>query len=221
MTTVLSHSNVSVFERCKFQFKAKFVDKLFPFVETTAMKNGNDCHASIKSRLGAAHTPLPPQYSELEQFVAPLAHVPGLLVEKALGMTRQGKPTGFFDKDVWARGRLDACAVNKDQAVLFDWKSSAKPYDCDDAELQIHGGILQAHFPTITKASGYYVFVSPAERAPYIGVEHKMDAEKALTHLHDVSDQIDEASRTGHYPPTPNPLCPWCSVKTCAFHPDN
>ena len=49
-----------------------------------------------RSRSGYANkTPLPEEFSKWEHFAVPFdAHL--TIVEQKLGMTREGKPTGFF-----------------------------------------------------------------------------------------------------------------------------
>lgn len=88
---------------------------------------GDQAHKAIEKYLRDG-VELPEEFKKYKTWVDIAAALPGeKLIEAKLGMTIDGKSTGFFDKDVWWRGLPDFACINKEKKVahVVDWKGLA------------------------------------------------------------------------------------------------
>src|SRR5216684_1902995 len=74
------------------------------------------------------------------------------------GITKLGKPTGFFDKDVWLRCKIDVTMLNGTAVFLSDFKTGNSKYE-DPFELEIQALTLKAAIPAITKIAGHFAWL--------------------------------------------------------------
>ena len=75
-----------------------------------------------------------------------------------LGVTAKGSATGFFDKDVWGRGKADCVLMSDDAAYLADWKTGGSKYE-DPFELAVQAMLLNAKFPGLRTIRASYVWL--------------------------------------------------------------
>lgn len=142
-------------EICPHQAAERFIYKRVPFVETPQMKRGNDVHKAMEQRIGRQRRPLPvdmPYEHFAKSFDGRKVHP-----EIKLGVTKDGRATGFFDTDVFGRGKLDCPVVGGDQAFIPDWKTGKIRED--PFELAIGAVLLKAKFPHLTKIVGRYIWL--------------------------------------------------------------
>ncbi len=131
--------------------------------------------------------------------------------EKKTGITKDGKPTGFFDKDVWLRCKIDATMLNSTAVFLADWKTGGSKYE-DPFELEIQALTLKAAIPQINRIAGHYVWLKENR----IGQTHDLsDFAATWARINNKVERIEDAMKDGDWPKNKNPLCGWCSVKDC------
>ena len=206
---IASHTFLDTFERCPKQAWHKYVAKDLPFVETEQMRWGTRVHKALEHRV-KDKTPLPEDMKPYEKFAAVLdgwnCHV-----EAKLGMTINGRGTGFFSDNVWCRGKVDVATTQGPICVILDWKTG-KPRE-DEAELERFAYMLRANNDELKYFSGRYVWL----KEDRIGQEHVLDPDARLTKDKRLMDQVGALQKNGvAWPAHENGLCRnYCDVVSC------
>jgi hypothetical protein len=142
-----------------------------------------------------------------------------LLVELKLGVRRDRSACDFFDDEVYARGVLDLVVrSNKhpDVALLIDHKTGKVREDA--SELRFHAMLLKAHFPFLKSIKGWYNWLNICKMGT---VYDLTSTEPEWTRIKTRHAQIAQMHALGEpaFAPRQGPLCPWCPVVACRFHP--
>ena len=133
------------------------------------------------------------------------------LGEMKVGVTRKGAPTGFFDKDVFLRGKIDATMVNGPAAFIADWKTGNSKYE-SPFELEVQALMLRAARPTLTRIAGHYVWL----KEDRIGQTYDLsDVSSTWARVNNKVEVIEDCMASGEWPKSKNPLCGYCPVKDC------
>jgi len=206
---VLTYTMLSTFEICPHQCFRRYVKRDLPYVETPEMRWGNEVHAAFEYRVGG-RAQLPVNMIQWEPFAAALDGL-NCKTEVKLGITREGKPTGFFDNDVWFRGKADVVAISGDTAFLPDWKTSKKPRE-EPFELATNGMLVKAHNPYLTKITGSYVWLHPQK----MGLHHDVsDVNSTWAKVNNMAEEMRDCMRSGEWEKKQSPLCGWCNCFDC------
>lgn len=209
---VYSYTMLSTADNCLHKCYRMYVKRDIPYVETVEMKWGNDVHSAFEYRLGGK--PLPVNMAHWEPIVSVYAERKAI-PEMKLGMTRQGKPTGFFDADVFLRGKADAVIRNGQVAFLGDWKTGNSKYE-NPFELEIQGLMVKAQMPNLRKIAGQYIWLKENR----VGQVYDLsDFSSTWARVNNKVEVIEDAMASGEWPKTKNPLCPWCGVLDCENNP--
>lgn len=205
---VYSFTLLKTADNCMHKMWRQYIKKDIPYVETPEMKWGNDVHTAFEYRLGGK--PLPQNMMHWEPLVSVYADRKAK-AEMKLGITRQAKPTGFFDRDVYIRGKIDAALVNGENAFLPDWKTGSSKYE-DPFELEIQALMLKALMPNLKRIYGHYVWLKENR----VGENHDLsDVNSTWAKVNNKVEAIEDHMAEGEWPKTKNPLCGWCPVKDC------
>lgn len=208
---VYSYTLLNTFDICPHQMYRRYVKKDQPFVETPEMAFGNKVHSAMEYRIGGK--PLPADMQHWEPLAAAFAR-PTARSEMKMGLTKQGKPTGFFDQDVWLRGKVDVTIIEGTAAFLPDWKtgkSREHPF-----ELEIQALMVHAANPYLTKIAGCYVWLKENR----MGQVHDLsDTRSTFAYVSNKVEQIEDCMKSGDWEKKKGPLCSWCSCVDCEFNP--
>ena len=181
------------------------------------MAEGNAIHLAMENRLRIKQ-PLPPKYAQWEPFAAPFDARQALMVEEKLGVTKDGKPCGFFDKDVFFRGKIDVAIVNGNNAYICDWKSGGSKYE-DSFELEIGAVLLQAKFnlfdPYVRTIKGQYVWLVENRLGALYDLS---DTNKTFAKMKRLMDEIERDRARDWFEKRKSGLCGWCPVKACEHY---
>jgi hypothetical protein len=210
MILIGSFTILNTYRNCPEQMRRRYITKdLGAFVETPEMKWGNDVHAAFETRI-AARKPLPVNMQQWEAFAAPFdAHK--VLVEQKLGLTAEGKATGFFDKDVWFRGKVDTAIVNGVSAYMADWKTGNSKYE-DPFELATGALMLKAHYPNLKRVKGNYVWLKENRTGQLYDLSDFRETWREVCRL---MSEIETDWQQDFWEKRKSPLCGWCNVKDC------
>lgn len=178
------------------------------------MRWGNETHTAFEVRIKHG-TPFPKEMAKFEAIAAPLVAA-GAVAEKMLGITASGELCDFFAPNVWLRGKID-CTVHRDPAALIaDWKTGKRREE--RSELEIHGLLLKAWKPTVTKITAYFVWLQDNEIGRPFDVS---DTEKTMAEVRSTMNTVANCIEVEDFPKRPNPLCGghWgsCEVWDCEF----
>jgi hypothetical protein len=189
-----------------------------------ASEHGNAVHKALEERI-KHDKPLPEAYQKYNSMVQSVinAYKPGTKVyaELKMGLTKEFKPCGFFDRDVWGRSAADVVLKVNDSILVFDWKTGknneGKKYNIGDAQHKIMAAFLFKHFPTVKRIVGVNLYLESNE----VGQPYSFDATDTRAIWTDILVKIQKMERalaTMTWQAQPSGLCGWCPVKTCEFN---
>lgn len=208
----ISHTHLKTFEQCPKKYYHLYVARDAPKEQSEAMDFGTKVHTALETRVRDGVV-LPDEFAPYEKFAAVLDDHPKKVELKA-GINIQGRACGFFDSEVWIRGKLDISIVYDQLATILDWKTGKSREDPD--ELEIFGVLLKAAQPQLQRITGHYVWLKEDK----LGEPHDLsDTAVKLAQLRGRYEHIEKAARFKDYPAEQGPLCPWCPIKSCQFHP--
>ena len=194
---------------CAHQAYHRYIAKSTPYVETPAMKQGNEGHAAFEHRVGGGK-PLPVDFQKWEPFAAAFDGY-SAQVEQKLGLTAEGQPCGFFDGNVRFRVKIDVSLVSGETAHITDWKFGSSKFE-DPLELAIGAMHLHAKHPQLKKISGHYIWL----KEDRVGQTHDLsDTLATWTRANKILQSMEDARLSGEWPKKPSGLCSWCDVKSC------
>ncbi len=196
-------------EICPHQMAHRYVWKTLPFVETDAMRWGNQVHTAMELRIGGKK-PLPVDMQKWERFAVPFDAY-RITPEMKLGVTRDGKPCDFFDSNVWFRGKIDVPIVNGEAAAIFDHKTGSSKYE-RSFELETGALLLKAKYPQIKTAKGHYIWLAEDR----LGQPYDLsDFHATWLRMRYLAEQIEADKARGQFEKRKSGLCGFCDVRTC------
>ena len=213
-----SHSGLKDYEGCARRFHEVKVLKNYPFQETVHTKYGKQVHEAAEMYVKNG-TPIPPEYSFMEPIMESLMKIKGRkFPELEMGVREDLTPCGFGDDDVWARGIADLVIIDDDglKAWVVDYKTGNDRYP-DRDQLILMSLMVFAHFPHIRQVNSSLLFVVKGSM-----VKSKMEADQKDFHWGLYRERVAKLKASYEnnvWNPTSTPLCGWCQVKSCEFHP--
>lgn len=212
-----SYSKLKNFEVCpkrmyEMDIAKNYVEELDP---NGALAWGNRVHDELKRTLqgGALSADLQPL---LQHWVDRVKAGPGqLLVEQKYAITRMFQKTAYFADDVWYRGIGDVVRIDRDLALVLDWKTG-KILE-DSVQLMLMAQCLFAHYPALRYVRAEFVWIKDDCTSPELFSRQEV-ADQWVGLLDRVND-MEQAAKAMNYPPKPNRLCKnYCAVTSCPFH---
>jgi hypothetical protein len=213
-----SHSALKDYEGCPKRYQEVKVLKNFPFTETEATRYGNEVHKALELYIRDGK-PVPPEYAQFVPVVDALMQRPGRkLAEQQMALTKDLKPCGWRDKEVWVRGIADLLILDDENmtAWVVDWKTGSNKYP-DRDQLRLMALMVFAHYPHIRKVNAALLFIVKNDM-----VKLSMTVDQADTAWWDYRERVarlEQAFATDVWNAKPSPLCPWCPATTCVHHP--
>lgn len=212
---IYSYSLLNTYDICPKQAYHRYWIKDVPYTETEAMKWGNQVHTAFENRINKG-TPLPEGMEKFEKYADFGPYM--VKAEVKLGITAGGHPCDFFSDTVWLRGKVDVFILHKDRlgiGYIRDWKTGKRREDPE--ELAIGAVLVKADHPYLEIIKGDYVWL----KDDAIGRQHDLSAtDQKLEMLQAKIDEIEHQVEMDYMPPKQGPLCGWCPVKQCSFHPE-
>ena len=207
-------TNLNTFKAvCEHQAYRRYIKKDQPYVETPEMKWGNEVHTAFEHRLSNARKPLPENMRQWDNFATPFDKY-NVLTEVKMGMTDRARSTGFFDNDVWFRGKADAAIINGKTAYIIDWKSGGSKYE-DPFELETNALLLKIKFPELTKVVGSYAWLKENRMSKQYDLSRFKETFLEIKRLMEL---IAEKRVSGEWVKRKSGLCGFCSVSDCEHH---
>jgi hypothetical protein len=217
-----SYSKLKNYEACPQKHLKVDLDKTFEEAQTPQLKDGNDFHDAMKVAVSSG-SPLPPPLAKFQKWVDKLTLVSNpyqiIQVEQKLAITKDLKPCGFFDKDVWFRGVVDylkLVPVGKSQlALAVDYKTG-KLLD-DPVQLALFAQLIFSHHPNTLKIRTEYLWTQEDDTTREDFVPE--DMVQLWTLLLPRVAALEKSYDTGDYPVKPSGLCKkHCPVASCAHY---
>ena len=197
------------YRNCGHAMFRRYLKKDIPYVQSPEAKWGDDVHVAFEHRVGSGK-PLPQNMVQWESFAAPYTNR-SAIVEQKLGITVEGRTTGYWDADCWFRGKVDLSLLNADKAYMNDWKSGSSKYE-DPFELEVGALLLKAKYPELTVIKGHYTWLKENRVGQLYDLSRFQDTWKEINRL---VGKIETDRRTGEFVKNKSGLCGWCDIKDC------
>lgn len=211
-----SYSSLTGFETCPRRHKLTRVTKEVVEAQTEATLHGNEVHKAMENAVAKA-APLPGKYQNYVPIVETVRKAPGVKqTEYKFGLTQNFTPTDFWAKDVWCRGVFDLRIMHATSSTVLDWKTGKPKPDAD--QLRLFAAVEFALSPRVKTVRTGYAWL--AFNKLDTEVFRKGDDAAIWQDFIPRIRRMEEAERTGDYPPKPSGLCrAWCPVprRLCEF----
>lgn len=211
-----TYSKLKTFENCPSKYNHLYVTKDVVEDDSEHLKKGNAVHAAMAAALEGA--PLPENLKAYQKWIDKvLASVEGtdqLLVEQKLGIDENFQVTGFFDKNVWLRGIVDATLVKGDHGLIVDWKTG-KPQD-DIIQLALQAALIFPLYPDLQEVVAQFVWLEH----DMTSTEHfkRSDMVELWSSMVPRVTQMKYSQDIMEFPAKQNALCKFCPVRQCAHN---
>lgn len=213
-----SHSGLKDYEGCARRYQEVKVLKNFPFTDTVHTIYGKQVHESAELYVRDGK-PLPPEHEFMKPILDSLLKKDGRkLAEYEMGLREDLSPCDFKADDVWVRGIADLLIIDDDglKAWVIDYKTGNDKYP-DKDQLILMSLMVFAHFPHIRQVNSALLFVVKGT-----AVKHKMTLDEVEFHWWRYRERVAKLASSyanDVWNPNSTPLCGWCPVKSCEFHP--
>lgn len=201
----LSPSAIASFEQCpKAWYETKILKK-YPFTVTEQITYGTTVHEQLE-KYAKFSTPLP----EHLEYVAPVIDTLRednytIVAELEIGITKDWEARGFWDKDVFLRGKADLVAIKEKHAIILDWKTGKrKP---DPFQLNIYGVIL-FHLFKLDRVDVGFAWLKTKESDAYTITAAEFPG--IVTDIMQRTDKMKDMYERNDFPARTSPLCCWC-----------
>lgn len=201
---------------CPRKFYNEKIARNYKQKRSAAGRFGSELHDKFEMRLKKG-TALPLDLAHHEPLLAKLeAMGVDFLPEQKLAITRELKPTGFFDPDVWGRSVADLMGFKGDTCIVIDWKSG-KHRHWDTTQIDYTFAVLSCYKPELTKFTGFYYWTKYKKVVPV--QKTVQDLPEVWAKLTQQVTTVEKAIKSENFPPRPNMLCKrFCPVESCPHH---
>lgn len=213
-----SHSALKDFEGCARRYHEVKVLNKYPMQDTEQTRYGKQLHEAAEHYVKNG-TELPPQFAFVKPTLDALLAKPGRkFAELEMALTEELNPCGFNSENRWVRGIADLVIVDDDNltARIVDYKTGNDRYP-DRDQLVLMSLMVFAHFPHIKRVQSALLFVVKNSM-----VKHEMtleDIDPAWWEYRTRFARLVAAYAADTWNPRSTPLCGWCPVRDCEYHP--
>jgi hypothetical protein len=213
-----SHSALKDYEGCARRYHEVKVLNRFPFQDTEQTRYGKDLHLAAELYVKEG-TPIPEHFAFIKPVLdALLAKSGRKFAELEMALTEELNPVAFNSPNRWVRGIADLVIVNDDNytARIVDYKTGNDKYP-DRDQLILMSLMVFAHFPHIKHVKSALLFVVKNSMVTHeMGLE---DVEPAWWQYRQRVAKLNASYAHDVWNPNRTPLCGWCPVTNCEFHP--
>jgi hypothetical protein len=215
-----SHSSLKDYEGCARKYQQVKVLKNYPFQETDATRYGTQVHEAIEFYIRDSK-PLPVIYAQFQPVVDAMLSKPGRkFAEYEMALDERLVPCAWDAPQAWVRGIADILIIDDDNLTAWvgDWKTGNNRYP-DRDQLVLMSLMVFQHFPHIRKVNSALLFIVKDDMVKMQMMRDQADA--AWTKYRERIGRIEASFEHDVWNPSSSPLCRWCPVKTCEFHPEH
>lgn len=208
-----SYSSLTSFENCAFKHYKVKVSKEVKEQQYQAAADGIDIHKQaedyIKSRV-----PFEGKYAPkvISTVSAMLATGNPIHAEHQLAVTRDMKPTGWWDENCHSRGVLDVYQVNGTTAEIKDWKTGKS--NAFTQQLKHNALLVFIHEPAVQTVNYEYVWLKEG-----FSTKGKVHRDFLQAHWDSFEKRViimEKALVENKWPKKPSGLCrQYCPVTEC------
>ena len=213
-----SHSGLKDFENCPRRYHEVKVLKKYPTPDTEQIRYGKELHKAAEDYV-RDNVPLPEQFLFVKPTIDALLKKSGRRYpELEMALTENLTPCEFKGSEVWVRGVADLVIVDDDNltAWVVDYKTGNNKYP-DVGQLELMSLMVFANFPHIRQVNSALLFVVKESM-----VKYKMTIDEAPAAWQRYRERVAKLAACHDndvWNPNQTPLCGWCPVRGCEFHP--
>ena len=213
-----SHSGLKDFENCPRRYHEVKILKKYPMPDTEQIRYGKQLHKAAEDYV-RDNVPLPEQFLFVKPTIDALLKKSGRRYpELEMALTENLTPCEFKGSDVWVRGVADLVIVDDDNltAWVVDYKTGNNKYP-DVGQLELMSLMVFANFPHIRQVNSALLFVVKESM-----VKYKMTIDETPTAWQRYRERVAKLAACHDndvWNPNQTPLCGWCPVRGCEFHP--
>jgi hypothetical protein len=215
-----SFTKLRDYRTCPKKFHEVTILKKFQESKTPALDDGDRLHAAFTRRV-EKNIPMPTAYQEFNDWGDEAAKImmPGQvnMCEKEIALTRELRPTGYFDNDVWVRIKIDLLKLfphtnNQALAQVIDYKTG-KPHE-EIIQLALYAQGVFSSFRNVIAVRTEFWWTQIKDKT------HEMFSRDDMTELWNELlpelHNMEVAQQSNNYPAKKNGLCrAHCPVITC------
>lgn len=200
-----SATSLKTWDNCPRLYKAKYVDKIVPYVPNAAAERGVAIHEKLEH---AVETGQPPADVWTPDGLIPTLHKAKAVVETAVALTENLTPTGFDSNDAWLRGKIDVLVMGPHKALVIDWKTGkVRP---DKIQADMYTGMIHAIQDNMDMEVDFrLVYVDQKQVVPLTRDNGALD--RTIKRAVQVENDKD-------YLPQPGWLCRYCDFTACRYN---
>ena len=207
-----SHTALSTFKNCPFQYQAKYVLKTVSEPATTEMIWGRRVHKDLEDRIGLGKK-LPLDLQEHEPLMTEIEAMDGVIqTEQKIALNTKFQDCGQWDKDVFYRGVIDVSVLNNDHALIGDYKTGKVKPD----PTQLIGFALHTFhkYDFIEKVDAFYYWTTNKTKSEF--TYRRSQIPQLWDHFTPDLKQYREAYIKDVWQKRQSGLCNgWCPVELC------
>lgn len=177
---------------------------------------GNRVHDELAKAIKGPNHKLSSEMTQYQVWVDRVLKGPGeLFVEQKYAINRNFQKTTYFAPDAWYRGIGDVVRIDRDLALVLDWKTG-KILE-DSVQLMLMSQCLFSHFPQLKYVRSEFVWLKDDCTSPELFTRREVADQ--WVGLLDRVQGMERASKEMNYPPKPGRLCrSYCAVQSCPFY---
>lgn len=214
MNYTWSYSSISLFQQCPRKYYRLRVKKDIVEPHQAHLDYGKEVHKAAEDYV-CNDKSLDPKYAFIKPALDALKSLPGLkLCEYEMGLTKDFKPCGFRDPEVWFRGIADLLIIDDTHAHLVDYKTGKSSQYADTKQLELLALLVFKHFPQVQtiKAGLIFVVVQDLVKAAF---ETSVQEQAWARWLPEIQ-RLEKALETDVWNARPNFTCrKFCPVLDC------
>lgn len=217
-----SWSRVKNYEVCPRRYNAIDVTKEFKQEKTEQLDEGDRLHKAMALRV-SADTPLPREFYYMERHAETLTAITHPLqivnTELKLAISKDHKPVGFFDRDVWARCVVDYLKIvpsnNYSLAHIVDYKTGKLVED--DAQLVVNAMLVFGCFKDVVGIKTEFLWCKYNDSRSLTLTRKSI--QPLWGNLMPRISKLEGAHINNEFPAKPNRFCEkWCNVESCEYY---
>lgn len=211
-----SYSSIKMYENCPKRFYHQRIAKHVTDPGGEATVYGERLHKFLEERLRDA-VDLPVEAAAYEPLVQAVLRSVGnghLMVEQEMTLSRNLKPTGWWDADAWMRSKLDVLVLKGPSAINMDWKTGKRRPDF--SQLELFALQVFAHFPEVEDVTSCFIWLkdSAIDKQTY----KRSNAGALWSNLLNKVSRIERSLHEDDWPAKPSGLCRFCPARhLCDF----
>lgn len=209
----------SLFNRCKFAYKCRYILQLKDSrPPAPAAQRGIETHKIIEEHIDKGH-PLTPELGKWQYAFNQLrSESIALWPEYKISLTAEWTPT-TWDK-AWIKMIIDLMADKPSGVSVYDWKTG-KEYDEHFEQKELYSIGIMSKRPEVQEVSAVHVYLDLGKQTKRVYHRSQLSARRAQWDFRakTMELRVSEGPNSGFWIQEPNFSCRWCAFSKASGGP--